>query len=549
MAQASIHANLNVGRKGNNTLKKAQEYLELGYKIIAIVGDSGSGKSTLGNLYCGRTENLPFFVEDRQIEGTLETTGYADDTNRIYWLDTRGLGQIFGFTPWMEMLETLVVHGLILVSYPLPRSGSQLQTFSTYVNTQGFNCLKVFRSDLLPMVKCLAKPHMYEDFLPFNKDTRDPHIFDFIAHTLALPQSTTFQVYDVPNLITRVNVLRNALDTAERNNEILQQNNAVLQENNDQLQQENELLRVQLQEKQRELEEQTTSFNRLSRCFNDLQAACWTFTENILRPRSRDSNDRHPPNDEHRFQRRGFNHLFSLLCLVSGQIGAAVLHEQLLSYSREVRRRATALRAALFEASPSLSPPTSSSSRGRLTDVSNGDTTTIESRSAAVSVSVAQSELSTSFREYYNENIVTAAAVAAIAAAATAAATAAAAGNPSTPPLSLYSSAQTSPNTSTSQLNAIIDHDPPSEVSHSSEDTSEPLRTSDATDDVLSELPNMPTPRHSMVVHGPAPTADHDVSLLVSVTPMSSSMSMSMSASTLSLDSLVLGPTASPSSR
>eukprot|EP01033_Poteriospumella_lacustris_P003403 gene3403-2516_t len=307
------HTNQDVGR---TALGRAQEYLELGYKVIAIAGEIGSGKSTLGNLYCGWTGNAPFSVEDGTDEGTLETTGYADDVNRIYWLDTRGVGHLFDHTQWMAMLETLVVHGLILVSYPLPRSNPQLQEFS----------------------------------------------------------KNTFQVFDVPNLMARVKELRQALNSAERNNERLQQINHNLRRDN-------EHLRAELQEKQRKLEESTVSFDRLNKCFSELQAASWTFTETILRPpRSRDANRRTNTNDEqHRFQRQDVSHLFSLFCILSGPIGAALLHEQLTSYRRDVRQGARALRVALFEVCPTLSRP-SYSRGGRLTEVSNGNTT-VESRS------------------------------------------------------------------------------------------------------------------------------------------------------------------------
>ena len=79
-------------RRNNIILKgyrSLQRYRSQGYKVIAIVGFGGSGKSTFGNLYCGYTDRAPFRVEHGQDEGTLETTGYANHTTRIYWLDTR----------------------------------------------------------------------------------------------------------------------------------------------------------------------------------------------------------------------------------------------------------------------------------------------------------------------------------------------------------------------------------------------------------------------------------------------------------------------------
>eukprot|EP01033_Poteriospumella_lacustris_P008064 gene8064-5807_t len=349
---------------------EAQRYRSLGYKVIAIVGLGGSGKSTFGNLYCGHTDRAPFRVEHGQGEGTLETTGYANHTTRIYWLDTRGFSPTFDYRQWMGMMETLGdIHGLVIIGYPQQRVyfGQELGSFLAYVNAEGFPCLKVFREDLASVVDGFTSPHMYEGFLPFHRDTRDVRIEEFIAATAARPD--TFCLIDVQSLTTRVielrgeiDHLRNTLGASEAANAELQTALGASQATNAELQTARQASEAELRARNEFLEKllhrSRAENSLLNTKFTYLEEECRRYLRKTLKRRSRVP-DR-LLHDVHQYKRRGLNHVASLVLLLSGQFGAVLLNEKDIRNGREDRDNAFALQQVIeyvraeMDASPAV---------------------------------------------------------------------------------------------------------------------------------------------------------------------------------------------------
>jgi hypothetical protein len=360
-----------IAQKEAEIRRQLDKYRESDYTIIAIIGFGGSGKSTFGNLYCGWTDHAPFRVEHLVTkEGTLETTGFADESRRIFWLDTRGLSTVFDFRQWMIVLESLgAINGVVLIGYPLARTfGNDLETFSSQVSAENFNCLRLYRADLHDFVKESETPHMYEQFRPFSKKSREPFVEEFIARTVE--RNERFRIFDVPRLTQRVIELQGSLQASQQDNDTLhaqlaEANATIIQVRDELLQSQTSLaeanatiiqVRDELLQSQTSLAEANVTINQvrgellqsqtslanaqryklfMRNEFNLLVGALQQFFSKSLQSRSQVF--RRHAGDEHQYQRRGFNHLFSLGCMLTGQLLGALLNEDEMYYSREIR--------------------------------------------------------------------------------------------------------------------------------------------------------------------------------------------------------------------